>query len=122
MSRHWKERFDPEKHRDFMSGYQDAGGLAVEPAKDNLLATWAYFVRAASFTFQFHSITQIREAKDYFSKTIHPARREHGHEMEHYWQRWFERLPPGLNGGSKRERILKALNEAITAFEADGDS
>jgi hypothetical protein len=116
MSRIWKERFDVAKHRDFMTGYQDAGGLLIDSIRDNLLTKWVYFVRVASFTFQFHTIAQIAEAHAYFSKTVHPARRESGHELEHYWQRWFERLPPGLNGGTKRVTILKALEAALDRF------
>jgi hypothetical protein len=119
MSRIWKEHLDPEKHRDFMRcGYQDAGGLPVRAPRENLLQQWVYFVRAASFTFQFHSLSQIEEAKAYFSQKIHPARREPHHEHEHYWQRWFERLPPGLQNESKRKKVLDALEKALHEFQA----
>ena len=102
-----------------MTGYQDAGGLGGgDVPRDNLIEKWVYFVREASFTFQFHSVQQIEEARAYFSQTVHPAGREPGHELEHYWQRWFERLPAGLNGGTKRAKILRALNEAIKTFKA----
>jgi hypothetical protein len=116
MSRIWKERCDPSKHRDFMTGYQDAGGIPVETAHDNLIEKWVFFVRAASFTFQFESVAQIEGAKDYFSKKVHPARRQPNDGLEHYWQRWFERLPPGLQSEAKRKKILKALKQAIDEF------
>ena len=115
MSRIWKESFDPAKHRDYMATYH-TGGLISDTARDNLVERWVYFVRVASFTFQFHSPEQIEEARAYFAKTVHPARREPGHELEHYWQRWFERLPRGIQGGTKRPRVLKALEEAIAVF------
>lgn len=118
MSRHWKEPFDEHKHRDFMSGYQVAGGRPRTPPPDNLVERWVYFVSVASFTFEFNSLAQIKEARDYFGKKVHPARREPGHELEHYWQRWFERLPAGLNGGTKREKVLMALEKAIEEFGA----
>ena len=117
MSRIWKERCDPSKHRDFMTGHQDAGGRPVEAARDNLIEKWVYFVHAASFTFQFHSVAQIEEAKEYFITKIHPARREPNEGLEHYWQRWFERLPPGLQGEAKRKKITKALEQAISEFK-----
>ena len=117
MARIWKEKFDAAKHRDFMTGYQDAGGVLSDSPRDNLVRKWVYFVRVVSFTFQFHSLDQIEAARDYFSKTVHPARREAGHDLEHYWQRWFERLPPGLQGGTKRPKILKALEEALGTFK-----
>jgi hypothetical protein len=116
MSRIWKERFDPAKHRDFMTGFQAPGGLTLEPERDKLIDKWVYFVRVASFTFQFQSVGQIAEARDYFSKTIHPARRVAERGLEHYWQRWFERLPRGMQGGTKRVKVLKALEEALGRF------
>lgn len=36
--------------------------------------------------------------------------------LEHYWQRWFERLPPGVIADSKRARIMKALDRAVHQF------
>lgn len=116
MSRIWKEPLDPARHRDFMRGHQDAGGITVKPPLDNLLEKWVYFVSAASFTFQFHSLREIEEARDYFRLNVHPANRLAGISLEHYWQRWFERLPPGLNGGTKRQTVLKALERALREF------
>ena len=99
-----------------MTGYQDAGGIPVKAVHDNLIEKWVYFVRAASFTFQFQTVVQIEEAKDYFSKKVHQAGRKPNHGLEHYWQRWFERLPPGLQNEAKRNKILKALEQAIDEF------
>ena len=87
-ARIWREPFDATKHRDFMTGYQDVGGWPVSSPCDNLIEKWVYFVQVASFTFQFQSLEQIEEARDYFTKTVHPACRERLHDLEHYWQRW----------------------------------
>jgi hypothetical protein len=74
---------------------------------------WVYFVRECSFTFQFATVDQIRECRDYFASRLHRARRLPGITLEHYWQRWFERLPPGLIAEPKRDRVLKALERAL---------
>jgi hypothetical protein len=111
---HWKEPLDPDRHRDYVSGYQDAGGWLITPTESD---GWVYFVRVCDFTFAFANIDQMREVFDFFGRTVHPARREPFHTLEHYWQRWFERLPPGLTGGSKRSRVRRALGKALAHFE-----
>jgi hypothetical protein len=112
----WREQLDPTRHRDFMVGHQDAGGVPIEPrASDG----WVYFVRECSFTFSFMSIAQLRECREYFSARLHPSHRVPGVYLEHYWQRWFERLPAGLIADPKRSRILKALDRALVMFGPD---
>jgi hypothetical protein len=122
MAKIWREPVDPERHRDYMGGgYRDdgaldAGGWQVDPAKTD---GWIYFVRVCAFTFCFVSLSQLEEARAYFAKRVHPARRRAGVSLEHYWQRWYERLPAGLCGGSKRTRVLRALDEAARQFSGD---
>jgi hypothetical protein len=115
MAKIWKEPLDAKKHKDFMTGFQDRGGRPPEP-KDKLVPRWVYFVREGDFTFQFHSFSQIREALEYFQKQTHPTSRVAGVAVEHYWQRWYERLPPGLRARSRRTRIIKALQKALEQF------
>ena len=117
MSKHWKERFDPAKHRDFMTGRQDAGGRPRPAKRDPLIEEWAYFVRVNGFTFEFASVDQVREALAYCREKVHPARREPDVWLEHYWQRWFERLPKGLLKGAKRGEVVAALERAVEEFE-----
>jgi len=119
MARHWKEKLDPSKHRDFMRGYQDAGGLPAEFPHDNLIHAWAYFVEVAGFTFQFVSPVQIREALEHFERKIHPSTREQNNGSEHYWQPWYSRLPPGLNASSKRTKVVRALGSALSEYESE---
>jgi hypothetical protein len=109
---HWKEPIN-ERHRDYVSGSQDAGGVPIDRSISD---GWVYFVRVCAFTFSFANLDQLREAIQYFGQTIHAARRSPGCRLEHYWQRWFERLPPGLIGGSKRARVRRGLTVALGSF------
>jgi hypothetical protein len=116
MAKHWKEKLDPSKHRDFMRGYQDAGGLPLDAPRDNLLESWAYFVEVAGFTFQFVSVDQIFEALCYFEKKIRPSTKEFNNGLEHYWQPWYSRLPPGIKSEANRTKVVKALNAALIEY------
>ena len=73
-------------------------------------------MKECSFTFQFVNLEQLDKAIAYLSKKVHPSTWEFNDGLEHYWQRWYERLPKGLAGGTKRERILKALVRARRTF------
>jgi hypothetical protein len=116
MSRIWKEKLNPRKHRDLMST-ADIGGAVPKIPPDNLLTPWVYFVEVASMTFQFHSLEQLAEAHSYFFQKIHPTSNDHyGRRHEHYWQRWYERLPKGLNREASRKKIVVALKKALELF------
>jgi hypothetical protein len=116
MSKHWKEKTDNKKHIDFMMTAH-IGGFPIEHSKNK--GAWVYFVRECSFTFQFASIEQLKMMIDYFSKKVHPSTRTFNNGLEHYWQMWYERIPKGLAGGSKREKIHKALTKALNEFTQD---
>lgn len=115
MSKHWKEKTNPEEHIDYMSTNQ-IDGLSIQNSREK--GEWVYFVRECSFTFQFVSLEQLKTAKAYFSTKVHPSTMRFNNGLEHYWQSWSERLPAGLKGGSKRERILKALEKALQEFSS----
>jgi hypothetical protein len=114
MSKHWKEVADREKHIDYMSTTH-IGGINID-FEGNKTDKWVYFVKECSFTFQFVNFEQLDMMIEYFSAKIHPSRRKYNNGLEHYWQYWYERLPKGLIGGTKRERILKALLKARDEF------
>lgn len=99
-----------------MRGYQDAGGLPIDAPWDNLLECWAYFVDVAGFTFQFVSVDQICEALRYFEAKTHPSTKEYNNGLEHYWQPWYCRLPPGIKAEAKRAKVVKALNAALNEY------
>ena len=114
MAKHWKEPVDPERHRDFMST-SSVGGIPVNPKKTD---GFVYFVRECGFTFQFANLSQLETALAYFAERLHAPTRAWNNGLEHFWQKWFERLPAGLNGGPKREKIQKALALALADFDA----
>lgn len=118
MSKHWKEPLDPSRHRDFMT-YNDVGGFPRLPPRDPLVQDWSYFVRVDGFTFEFASVAQIRECVAYCQQKTHPTRRHGANIIEHDWQRWFERLPAGLLAGTKRERVVVALERALQEFDSE---
>jgi hypothetical protein len=95
------------------------GGMPIEPPKDRLIEQRVFFVNAAGFTFQFASLEQLRAALTYFEQRVHPSSREPDVTLEHYWQRWFERLPQWLTEEPRRVRVLSALSRALQAFESE---
>lgn len=114
MSRHWREQLDPNRHSDHMN--TRIGGLPVDPPRDRLVEKWVYFVEVTSFTFQFQSVDQLQQCLEYFKQKIHPTSRLHGVDLEHHWQRWFERLPQWLFEESKRVKVVTALQYAAKDF------
>jgi hypothetical protein len=125
MAKIWKEAFDAERHRDYMTTKHLAGWLpgdgrgGVDRAHSFVRPHWVYFVREGDFTFQFHSLEQVQECLDYFEAATHPSSRTPGIDLEHYWQRWFERLPAGLLSGQRRVRIGRALSRALETFKRE---
>lgn len=121
MSKHWIEKFDEMKHRNKMWG----DGINPPENRHKSLDPYdVFFVRECGFTFEFHSLEQLKVFKDYFSKKIHPSTRIPEKELWKYggdheeMQRWFERLPKGLRKDTNRQRIVKALEKALTDFSS----
>jgi hypothetical protein len=112
MPKIWKEELDTARH----SNKMDA--LVSYLPKISGLAPYVYFVRVCSFTFEFHSIEQIKICLEYFEKKIHPSSRiEIGGADSWEVQRWYERLPMYLLEEPTRLRVVKALMSAIKVFE-----
>ncbi|HBE70131.1 MAG TPA: hypothetical protein DDW52_18440 [Planctomycetaceae bacterium] len=123
MARHWSEKLDPERHVDVMGAASYFGGANIEPAKSpNLDHRRMYFVAVAGFTFQFVSLEQLRECLEWFRQKIHPSSRLPNVTLEHYWQRWYERLPKGLTKEPKRQKIVTALENALSDFAVGKES
>jgi hypothetical protein len=118
MSRHWREKFDADKHRDYMV-ITDSGGVPVARPADNLRSSYVYFVTVCGFTFQFLSLDQIRECLDFFSEKIHPSSRFRSSPLSHWYHAWHERLPQTLFEEAKRSRVIKALEWAMLAFASE---
>ena len=97
-----------------MTGH--VGGFPVDPPPDRLIAKWVYFVEVASFTFQFQSLDQLRECLEFFNRKVHPTSRQPNVYLEHYWQRWFEKLPQWLFEEPRRVKVVAALERAAKDF------
>ena len=96
----------------------------------SLIPRTVIVVEVASFTFRFRDIKQLRECIEYYGSKTRPSsrvpatklaadlgddwREQRGWEIE----RWFERLPMYLLEEPKRQKVLKALNKALTLVEA----
>lgn len=111
MPRIWTEIADSKRHVDYLSDWT-VGGRSVGTPTDNLKRRKVLLVEVCQFTFQFHSQHQLKEAVEFFSKTIHPSGLERGVNLEHYWQPWSQRLPKGMTSRSRRVRVLAALQNA----------
>lgn len=78
-------------------------------------------VDVCGFQFFFHSVMQAQLCLEYYSRTIQPTSRlpvyaqnlggDHGET-----QRWFEQLPMFLLEGSKRPRVVAALERAVAEY------
>jgi hypothetical protein len=87
-------------------------------------------VRVASFTFRFVSAEHLRDCLAYFQKKTRPSGRVPATELaaqlgedwrtQRSWEveRWYERLPMYLFEEPKREKVLKALDEALDLAES----
>jgi hypothetical protein len=72
------------------------------------------FVRVAGFTFEFHSVEQIRVCLALYAKKLHPSIRLPIDGGDHWEsQRWFKRLPLSLQEEPKRKKVAAALEEAL---------
>ena len=87
-------------------------------------------VRVASFTFRFCSLEQLRDCLAYYEMKTHPSsmipeekiaadlgsdwRRKRWPEL----QRWFDKLPMYLLEEPKRQKVVKALTEALQLVES----
>lgn len=112
MSRVWREIADPKKHSDFMSTYNE-GGVPIDKSRDNLIEKWVYLAEVCNFTFQFASLDQVKECKEYFERKIHPTTRGSHPPFEHYWHPWFCKMPKGITKAVNRQKVLKALNKIL---------
>jgi hypothetical protein len=121
MARIWSEPYDSARHRNPMNW----GWGAPRPEQRDrhnraptLEPHHVVFVRAADFTFEFHSVEQIRACLTFYGRKHQPTSRlpvqsgDYGGD-QHETQRWFERLPLYLREEPKREQVVAALDEAL---------
>ncbi len=101
----------------------------VTPGAENLKPRSVILVRVASFTFRFESVGQLRKCVQYFGQKTHASSRipaatiaaDLGDDWRKLrsWdvERWFERLPMYLLEEPKRQKVVKALREALDLVE-----
>lgn len=112
MGKFYKKRVTKTgEFRDYMSSYDETGVAIVAP-KDNLVKKWVYFLEIFDFCFTFASISQIKEAKEYFEKKTYPSNKNFC-PNEHFWNPWYCRLPKGFMRENKKKQILKELNKML---------
>ena len=119
MAKIWSEIFDPRKHGNPMSP------IPGIPERDRLQSASLqthrmFFVRVCSFTFSFQSLEQLQACFDYYDRKIQPSSRMSTNGAD-TWEclRWFERLPLFLREEPKRQRVVKALREALDIFKRE---
>jgi hypothetical protein len=116
MARWWREPYTDEKAQ--AAGIHDWEWHTVIGSPN---AQWIYYVEVCQFTFAFFSLAMIRQYLEFYSTKILPSSRMRGplwHQRGEN-QRWFERLPMRLRKEPKRQRVVKALEGALTEFAAD---
>lgn len=124
MARWWKERYDAAMHPNLMKGEVD-GVYQLnleETPQDTLVPKWVYFVHACGFTFSFLKLRYLEVAAEYFSRPLKPASRiKDGIGAADHWevQRWYDRLPKGLERKDRRAKIAKTLKAALSEFAAE---
>jgi hypothetical protein len=116
MARHWTEPFNWTQHRDRMDG------LALPPRLPSFVPRLVYFVSVCSFTFEFHSLDQLRVCLEFYSRKLHPSTRREIGAADHWeCERWFERLPLYLREEPKRIQVVAALQHALDEFSTQSD-
>lgn len=105
------------------------GLLKRSDGKANLLPRHTIMVRVASFAFRFSTKEQLRECIEYYERKTHPSSRlaskTFAADLGNDWrelrgwdvERWFERLPMYLLEEPKRQKVLKALSNALQLIE-----
>src|SRR5687768_15081680 len=101
MAKIWSEPFDEVRHRDHMLGVPSS--TREQHRAPTLLPRQVYFVRVSGFTFEFHSVEQLRACLAFYARKIQPSSRQHIGAADHWeCERWFERLPLYLREEPKR--------------------
>jgi hypothetical protein len=120
MAKIWSEPFDHLRHHDPMGWVDDEPQARARHWRAPTLEPHRVtFVRVAGFTFEFHSLEQIRLCLAFYRQRLQQTSRlpietgEYGGDHTET-QRWFERLPLYLREEPKRQKVVKALELALT--------
>ena len=118
MAKIWTEPYDATRHQNRMWEVDGATAPSSRADARTLLPRAVHFVRVCSFTFEFHSLEQIRVCLAYYERKLQATSRlpvesgDYGGDQSET-QRWFERLPLYLREEPKRRQVVKALRAAM---------
>lgn len=93
----------------------------------NLVPIWLYFVEVCGFTFKFHSVEQLEQTLEYYTKKLHPSSiipnlNQCPEKIDRSLiQRWYEKLPLYLRKEAKRKKVVAALQKAVHQFSSDNE-
>jgi hypothetical protein len=114
------EPFDPMRHGNPMWYIDDAQQKRYW--KSPTLSDYKVcLVTVCSFTFIFHSTEQIKMCLGYYRAKHHPSSQLPFNTQNiggDHWeaQRWFEKLPQYLLEKPKRQKVIKALEQALAKY------
>lgn len=131
MAQIWKEPYSLERAleldiRDFENSVYVGvpNALRLKPGFRDW-PQWIYYVEVCNFTFAFFSLRMICEYIEYYSLRDLPSSRFEGPFSKGPaasvgdGQTRFERLPMRLRKGTKRVRVVKALQRALDSFGSE---
>jgi hypothetical protein len=112
MARIWKELPTGASYGDKPLPVPHDAAVGLEPRE-------LICAHVCSYTFRFTDAEEIREYITFFEKHNSPSGPAAGTAPNTRWhaQPWYEHLPPYLLEESTREKVLKALREALTMAE-----
>ena len=126
----WEPYTGSAAQADRMLGeFAPSNALARRDVPRSLQRRRVLFVRAAGFTFTFHSPEQLAACLAYYRRPLHPssrsperaaAVRDGAVGWRWHVQRWYERLPLYLREEPKRRRVVAALGVAARRAAAEG--
>ena len=80
------------------------------------------FVAVCDFTFEFHSLEQLRACLTFYNRRLQPTGRRDIGSADHWeLERWFERLPLYLREEPKREKVAAVLQRALNEFTGNSN-
>jgi hypothetical protein len=133
MARFWKESYSLNRALELgISDFENVPVVGVpnnewmrNPELFRAWPQWIYYVEVCSFTFAFFSLEMIREYLDFYSRKVLPSSRFYGASpfsrgpaasVGGDGQTRFERLPLRLRKEPRRQKVVKALEQALQEF------
>jgi hypothetical protein len=120
MARITIEDFDARRHSNPMANIDDVQRERHQRARP-MASYKVCLVNVCGFTFEFHSLSQIRLCLEYYGREHQPSSRLPVSLMNFggdHWelQRWFDRLPEFLLETAKRAKVVSAMKKALDVY------